>query len=822
MTPQERRLQKLLQILSAIFGLAVLGYLLPALVGPLQPFFVQLPFVTNSVVKIGTLALLAFVASGNVRKFRVLTIVVILGHIISELAVTAVLLWGKTDYSVTLANPLTAESCSVPIAQILVGSMVMDGVIILLLVWFHRSADRAGLDLQYFSPAEFRCLKALAEVVIMGEAEKEKGGMAESKTEGTEVLSAGEVARNVDWYLSSFKGKSKWVMKIVLNGMQLYPLLSFKPPLSLLEKSDRLEFLKKRFYQDVNLRLVPPFWRMIVQGMIRMSNQLCYMGYYNDPKTFESVGYVPFSQRKDTPEKLKKLPPPPRKPLHVLTSSTIDGDTVNGDVVIIGSGAAASILAHGLAKAGREVLMIERGDHVDPSEFTENEVDMISRLYADGALQQAMDFRFTVLQGSCVGGTTVVNNAVCFKMPPHVLERWNDPQSLDAGLDEKRIWDSFDDVTRMIGVERQNHPNLNKGAALFNDGLRKLGLHIPPHDTDAVNANIHECLGCGYCNIGCKYGKKLSMLDTVLPETQREFNTPGRNGLRIIAGCEAIRLRATGSKITSVQCRFSNEKRVDVTGKTIVVAAGAISSSILLLRSRIGGKKAGKRLSFNMGSPITAVFKDVINSYEGLQISHYLSPVPSRGYLVETWFNPPMAQAVNMPGWFDDHFKNMLRYNRITCGGVLVGTEANAEVRIAGLTGREIFYHPTPGDLNKVLDGIVTVGEIFLAAGAECVMPATFRYNEFTTPDDLHRLYDLVKDTSDLSLGGGHPQGGNIISRKPELGVVNEEFAVHGYDNLFVCDASVFPSSIGVNPQLTVMALAHYAVPFIANNGKSY
>ena len=153
---------------------------------------------------------------------------------------------------------------------------------------------------------------------------------------------------------------------------------------------------------------------------------------------------------------------------------------------------------------------------------------------------------------------------------------------------------------------------------------------------------------------------------------------------------------------------------------------------------------------------------------------------------------------------------------------MLVGTESNTEVRIAGLTGREIFYHPTPGDLTKVLDGIVTVGEIFLAAGAECVMPATFMYNEFTTPNDLHRLYDLVKDPSDLSLGGGHPQGGNIISRKPDLGVVDEEFAVYGYDNLFVCDASVFPTSVGVNPQLTVMSLAHYAVPFIADNGKGH
>jgi hypothetical protein len=110
MVPQERRLQRLLQVLSILFGLAVFGYLLPALGGSLQPFFIHLPFVTNSVVKIGTLALLAFLASADVRKFRVLVLVIIAGHIISEVSVAAVLLWGETDYVVALTNPVTNES----------------------------------------------------------------------------------------------------------------------------------------------------------------------------------------------------------------------------------------------------------------------------------------------------------------------------------------------------------------------------------------------------------------------------------------------------------------------------------------------------------------------------------------------------------------------------------------------------------------------------------------------------------------------------------------------------------------------------------------
>jgi choline dehydrogenase-like flavoprotein len=170
-----------------------------------------------------------------------------------------------------------------------------------------------------------------------------------------------------------------------------------------------------------------------------------------------------------------------------------------------------------------------------------------------------------------------------------------------------------------------------------------------------------------------------------------------------------------------------------------------------------------------------------------------------------------------MPGWFEDHFNNMLRYNRMSCTGVLVGTESNGEVRRAGLIGREINYVPTDGDLRKLLDGLVLSGQAFLADGAECVIPNTFDYHEFRSVGELERLYDLVKDASDITIGTGHPQGGNIVSGNPELGVVDPQFKAYGYDNLFVSDASVFPSSLGVNPQLTVMALAEYAVPFVAD-----
>jgi choline dehydrogenase-like flavoprotein len=667
------------------------------------------------------------------------------------------------------------------------------------------SAEKARFGLTYFSALQYKTLTALADVVIYGDHE---------------AITAEEVAKNVDRYFASFEARTKWTMAWVVTGLYFFPLLSLLPPLPYIAPARRHEFLKKRFYRDVELRLIPEFWRVLVQGMIRIAKQMCYIGYYSDTRVFPSIGYVPFCERKDAGERLKQAGAQPRQPLEVRAERDVQGSTVDGDVIVIGSGAAASILAKGLVENGRKVVMLERGNYERPETFTEAEMEMVSRLFQDGAIQAARDFRFTVFQGSCVGGTTVVNNAVCFKLPPEVLDRWVDPRGLNVGLDANGVMASMDNVWNMIGVQYMDEAQvrLNPGGALFKKGCKALGLDSPPTLVDSINANIAGCAGCGYCNIGCKYDRKLSMLHSILPGIQARH---GMESLDIIAGCEALKLVRSGNRITAVECEFRNGRKLTVRGGAFVVSAGAISSSILLLRSGLGIRNAGKRLSFNVGSQMTAAFAEKIDAYDGLQISHFLKIAPDPGYVMESWFNPPMFQSTAMPGWFEDHFRNMKRYDRLACVGILVGSESNAEARIGGLTRREIRYTPTAADFKKLLTGLELSGEIMFAAGAESVMPNTFKFHEFRNVQALRKLPDLIRDPSEITLGTGHPQGGNVISNSADTGVVNAEFRVFGHDNLSVVDASVFPTSLGVNPQLTVMGLADYAVQFVKDSARS-
>jgi choline dehydrogenase-like flavoprotein len=637
----------------------------------------------------------------------------------------------------------------------------------------------------------FKALSALAEVVV-----------------DTERLAADEVAGNVDRYMGSFRAQRKWVVKVALVGLWLYPLRFLKPPFSKMKLDARREFVEKRFIDDIAYGRIH-LARHLIQAMFRLSSQMAYLGYYSDKRTFDSVGYQPFKDRPRYPKELDDVPA--GLPwVKTVSPGDIDGDTITADVVVVGSGAGGAIVAYRLAELGRSVLVLERGLHLHPSKFSDDEVTQISNLYADGALQLTRDFSFQVLQGMCVGGSTVVNNAVCFDLPEDVLKIWNG-RDHGAGLEERRLAQSFGAARDLVGVRRPPSRYLQGGAQKFVDGASALGLSPPRYDVDVVEANIADCPGSGYCNIGCPYGTKLSMLDKVLPEGQRLF---GPENLRVLPECRAERIETKNGRAEAVLARLGDRK-LRVKAQTIVVSAGAIASSWLLMQSKVA-KRAGHGVCFNMGSPITAEFEDRLDSFDGVQISHYLRPPAGSGFVMETWFNPVVSQALNMPGWLNDHRNNMKRFPYLTAAGVLVGTTATGRLRSALTGGVDIDYSPAEKDVKTLVEALKLLSRIYLKAGAKRVMPSTFQFHAFTDEAQVDRLDEYVKNSRYLSIGSGHPQGGNALSDGPGKGVVDPTFRVHGFENLFVCDASVFPTATTVNPQLTVMALAHYAAPEMA------
>jgi choline dehydrogenase-like flavoprotein len=753
----------------------------------------EFPFTTNSIAKDALLAALCMLVVFDVRRWGSVAIaLIVFAHVLMPIVIglTAVLGQARFIDHTWIGPPASASAFRLSWS-------LGDVAVTIVLVVLHHMAVRSRYNLRYLTVSGFRCLMAFAEILVLREDRE---------------IEPAEVAKRVDVYLAGFRAAEKWKIRLAFVALAYWPLLTLHPPFGVMSIEGRQRWVQRRFLDDVSFRLVPEWLRTLRQALIRVAQQFCFLGYYGDERAARKVEYVPFSQRPGFDDALKRVEAPRRR-VTCMDPADIVGEELSADVVIVGSGAGGATLAYELAKRGREVLMLERGAHVDPAQFTENEATQLSKLYADGSLTLSKDFRFRVAQGMCVGGSTVVNNAVCFDLPDRVLDRWLDPRGLNAGLDPERLHEAFLHMRRFLRVGPVGPPEtLNPGARRILAGLEGLA----PWQFELVQANIDDCLGCGYCNIGCKYGKKLSALDWTLPRAQQDF--PG--ALRILANCRVDKVSMRGSRASGVSARLVDGRKLTVTANTVVLSAGTIASSVILQRSGLGGDRAGRGLAFNAASPVTLDFEDKLHSERGLQMTHYLLPQAADedddGVALETWFNPIVAQALFMPGWFQEHWENMRRYVHMTCLGVVIGTEGNGTVRASRLGGVDLSYVPSDRDFRRIKDGVRLASEIGLAAGANRALPATFRTLELRNRHELARIDLEIGDDSDLSVNSSHPQGGNPMSLDALRGVVDPSFRVYGTMNVHVCDASVFPSSITVNPQLTVMALAAYAADEIA------
>lgn len=492
------------------------------------------------------------------------------------------------------------------------------------------------------------------------------------------------------------------------------------------------------------------------------------------------------------------------------------------EVVVIGSGAGGAVAAANLADQGYEVLVVEAGRHNPSTVITPHELQMSSTLYKDGAIQTTRDRDIIVFQGRTVGGSTVINNGICLRLKADgethpdandVLATW---AGLGAPVDEGALDAAYARIEARLGIhEIDRRLGQNNGTRMLAGWNAYRAASTDPMDARATSGwfrknwgakhEANACLSCGYCNTGCPYGRKRAMPESFLHHAtlsapRKAKILPHAQVLQIGWGPRAGDGRRVASSV-QVQLPDGRAKWIAVT-KGVVVAAGTIASTNILSASGIRG--TGKDISLNIACPVPALMPTPVMAWDEDQMATYID----RGdFLIESHFQPPMSMATLVPGWFGDHFARMLNYNRLASAGVLFPADRRGTIKDGKLS-----FKLQETDLAVLRRALALLTKVHLAGGALEVYPALLKGDTIRagiTPEALDaQLAAAIREPDDVVLSSSHPHGGNGINADPAKGVVGLDQRVHGTTNVLVCDASVMPSCIRVNAQLTTMAMA--------------
>lgn len=484
------------------------------------------------------------------------------------------------------------------------------------------------------------------------------------------------------------------------------------------------------------------------------------------------------------------------------------------DFVIVGSGAAGATAARMLSEAGFSVIVIEEGSWVRTEDFIEPLGKSMNRLFRDaGALVAEGRAFMPIIQGRAVGGSTVINSAIVWRMPEDVFSGWVG-HGIEKEITLEALNECYDQIESEISV-RSTPPEVQGPSNLLMEAsVKVLEMHGAP-----TRRYDNGCRGAARCLQGCPHGAKQSMALTYIPRALRA-------GARLYAQCRVEKLirESERGRVSGVKGTFfdpdTGRRRGRLTARAkrgVLIAASAIQTPVLLRKAGLQRGGVGDHFQAHPGIPMFGVFDSPQRAWQGatqgFDADHYR--VTER-FKVETLNLPPEMMLTRLPGigsdlseWVDD-FDNLAMWvtqNRM---------EAHGRVR-PFLGAARIRYTPTPGDMIRVRKGLYVMGEMMFAAGARVVFPGVYGVPTKITRDELSLLEDAPLDPKAYTWLATHLFGTARMGKDPTQNVVGTDFQVFDAPGLYVLDSSVFPTNLGVNPQHTIMAMSMLASKRLAD-----
>jgi choline dehydrogenase-like flavoprotein len=473
---------------------------------------------------------------------------------------------------------------------------------------------------------------------------------------------------------------------------------------------------------------------------------------------------------------------------------------VEADVVVVGSGPAGATVARVCAAAGADVLVLEEGHEARPQDFVESGLQAMARLYRD--MGTSVAFGPTVipyLQGRAVGGTSVINGAINWRLPRDAYDAWvQDDAALGDAIPFEALQAAEAMVEERLGVAPTDAAVAGAKNLLLAKGAEALGLEHRP-----IRRNVRGCAGTGRCLQGCPQGAKLSVDRTFLLDAVAR-------GARVFAGVRAQRVRLDGGRAVGVVARAEGGGVVEARARrAVVLAASAIQTPLLLRASGLTRGPVGDGLMAHPGVSVTGLFDEPVHNHLGATQGHEVTGLRHEGIKVEALGFDVSLLASRIPGVGGDFAARLERLSHHAVWGAALKAEARGTVRSVG--GRPVVrYALTPGDVKKARRATRVLVELFLAAGAKEVYPGVPGMPAVVTrPEQVAALEaEGPLDARAYAMSMTHLFGTARMGSDAARSVVGLDFEHRQAAGLYVADSSVFPRNTGVNPQVAIMAMA--------------
>ena len=478
-----------------------------------------------------------------------------------------------------------------------------------------------------------------------------------------------------------------------------------------------------------------------------------------------------------------------------------DGFEANADVVVIGAGPGGAATAYHLVEQGLDVLLLDAGPAFKTSDFSQDLGQAYTQLYAEGGVATTDLPPFIPLfRAEGLGGGTLVNSGLCFEPKPNVLENWMAQSGVRwfDQLDEEYAW-----VKEYMMIGPNDEAVLGRNNTILRDAANAKGW-----ESGVAPRNAPTCIGCGVCNMGCPSGGKRSAdVSYVRDATQR--------GLRVITNARVGKLDIHKGKVKSVKGQFvdankrQRDARFTIRSSIVVLAAGALVSPIILAKSGYKNKHLGLHLHGHPGIAINGWHMDeAVNQWDGVTQGFYVDQKSDEGLLIETTSLPAIAMSSAFAPFGKAGHEYMRDYRHMSTIGGMIHDEGEGYVKL-GFGGRVTRrYVPAESDFVKFRNGLAHIADLYESIGVTKFQASINGTPIVSNRKELDKIINSLTDLQQILAYISHAHGTCRMDVNEKNGVVGADFKVHGLDNCYISDASVFPATLGVNPQWSIMAFS--------------